>query len=166
MLRARLLAVALTVVALAPLLSPLASASTTPLTSMVEEKLGELASRLSTLEENVTVYEATLITGDRVVAVKGPYGWSVSVAAAKPGRSFLVMESAGTVYVVPTDVDLSRFDVELFNLARIHEYRELGLNGTPIIVKLRLEPEGLEATLSRLKSTKLSIATILDWLPT
>jgi len=67
------------------------------------------------------VYNITLITGDVVLAWVAENGTVLSIAIepahpAKLGQNFLVLKIFNSTYVIPSDVDVRKFDLELFNV--------------------------------------------------
>jgi subtilisin family serine protease len=94
----------------------------------------------------------TLITGDEVYAAKTPNGtWAILVRPVKADRTFRVSIVGDNVYVIPSDVNLEKFSIDLFNVKLLAEYQKLGIKDIPIIVKVRRLPgETLGQTFSRL----------------
>ncbi|OYT48595.1 MAG: hypothetical protein B6U85_02205 [Desulfurococcales archaeon ex4484_42] len=88
-------------------------------------------------DENVKSYDVYLVTGDRVIIkyVNGKY--MITIKPSNPHRMFMVMRSGSDIVVLPSDVDLKKFDVRLFSIKFLSKYKEYGINYLPLIVKIR-----------------------------
>jgi subtilisin family serine protease len=80
----------------------------------------------------------TLITGDVVIASESPTGqWSVSVTPADPSKSgqhFQTFETSEGTYVLPSNVNLEKLDVEFFNVEYLIKNGYHNMEKLPIIV--------------------------------
>jgi len=99
------------------------------------------------------IYDVYLITGDRVLVtyVNGKY--LIRVKPANVHRSFIVLHKGNDIYVVPTDVNLEKFDLDLFNIRVINEIERFSVGHLPIIVKVRSDVM-LDEFISKLTSKR------------
>ena len=69
--------------------------------------------------EREEVKEVTLISGDKVIVFTAPDGEKQYIfypAARESYQGYHTLRKGGYTYIVPGGVDLSRFDLELFNI--------------------------------------------------
>ncbi|MFC1994704.1 S8 family serine peptidase, partial [Chloroflexota bacterium] len=96
---------------------------------MTEAEPGALAG-------DAQVYELTLVSGDTVVVtVAADSTKSVAVRPAYPERrAFNIFELNGSTYVIPSDADRQRFDLELFNIDYLIDEEYHKLSYLPLLV--------------------------------
>jgi subtilisin family serine protease len=86
------------------------------------------------------LYNVTLITGDSVLVRVAENGtiFSIAVNPADPtklGRNFLILKIRNSTYVIPSDIDIRRFDLELFNINLLIKEGYAELPYIPIIIE-------------------------------
>ncbi len=83
----------------------------------------------------------TLITGDVVIASELPTGqWSVSISPADPlksGQHFQTFETPEGTYVIPSNVNLEKLDIEFFNIDYLIKNGYHNAEKLPIIVSTK-----------------------------
>ncbi len=109
----------------------------------------------------------TLIDGSKIKIVKSKedkvLGYIVDVAnPTKFGQSFKRIVKNGKTYIIPSGVDLSKIDFELFNIETLAEYEENGYIRTLIHVDSNIPPviaskKGDIATLNKIENVKSTI---------
>ncbi|MEM2240536.1 MAG: hypothetical protein QXL27_09610 [Candidatus Bathyarchaeia archaeon] len=106
------------------------------------------------------IYNVTLITGDSVLVVVAENGTILSVAIqpadlTKLGQNFLVFKIHNSTYVIPSNLDIRKFDLDLFNIDLLIRdgYEEL-LN-IPIIVEYHTD---LNTFIRQLKTQGANVA--------
>jgi subtilisin family serine protease len=138
-----------------------------------DESGGDAAHAQPQIDQPVeAVYEATLMTGDRVLAevrADGTYGVTIDPAARDSSDpTFETMRIDGDVYVIPSDVaplTQDKLDRELFNVTKLAGYDEPG--GVPVIITYDEQPSvralGIseDVTTPTVLSSIDAIATIL-----
>jgi len=98
-----------------------------------------------------TTNEVTLITGD--VVVFGNLSDLQRNIAIIPvdqtdlGRHFLTYDTPKGTYVIPSDIDLDKFDIELFNVKYLIEEGYYNMTSMPIIINVVEIDETFEQTL-------------------
>lgn len=85
-----------------------------------------------------TVYRVTLVTGDIVIATDlSEEQKSVSIIPADPtkmGQGFQAFETPKGTYVIPSDVNLDKLDIELFNIDYLISEGYHNMANLPVIV--------------------------------
>ncbi|MEM2627337.1 MAG: S8 family serine peptidase, partial [Ignisphaera sp.] len=102
----------------------------------VLSKASSIEKDLANISDGETLV-ATLITGDKVVASVQGDRIGVMVEPAEKGREFSVFTRGDALYVIPKDVNLAVFDLELFNIRILHEYLKISKDVMPLIVKVK-----------------------------
>jgi len=86
-----------------------------------------------------TVYRVTLVTGDIVTWTHLPGGRkSISIIPADPtrlGQSFQTFETPKGTYVIPSDVNLEKLDIELFNIDYLVSEGYHNMKKLPVMVR-------------------------------
>jgi len=86
-----------------------------------------------------TVYQVTLVTGDIVTWTHLSEGQkSISIIPADPtklGQSFQTFETPKGTYVIPSDVNLEKLDIELFNIDYLVGEGYQNMTNLPVIVR-------------------------------
>lgn len=90
-------------------------------------------------ETVIEIYEVYLITGDKVYVYNTSSGLKVgSIKPADPQRKntdYIIINTGESIYVIPKDVDLNKFDKELFNVAYLVKNKYYNKTYLPIIIK-------------------------------
>jgi subtilisin family serine protease len=86
------------------------------------------------------LYNVTLITGDVVLAMVADNGTVISVSIypsdpTKLGQNFLILKICNSTYVIPSNVNLHVFDLELFNIDLLIREGYAELPYIPLIVQ-------------------------------
>ncbi|RLF97609.1 MAG: hypothetical protein DRN49_07295, partial [Thaumarchaeota archaeon] len=107
------------------------------------------------------VCKVTLITGD-TVNVLNCSGKRLYVVNATVEREFQVLKTPGGTYIIPVNVDLGKFDLELFNVDYLIDEGYYKLNHIPVLISLNKRVSKI-GVLSEIKSIKgLSISKIFS----
>jgi len=92
------------------------------------------------LQTSGKVVNVTLITGDVVFATIAENGTVVSVSVSpsdptKLGQNFLILKMHNSTYVIPSNIDLSIYDLDLFNIDLLIKEGYSELPYIPVIVQ-------------------------------
>ncbi|MEM2229527.1 MAG: S8 family serine peptidase, partial [Ignisphaera sp.] len=101
-----------------------------------DEDILNLGEDIEGLNEGETL-SVTLITGDSVTILKKDGKISVAIDAVDIRKNFYVFPKGNTIYVVPEDVDLKKFDIELFNIRLLADHINMTRGRIPLIIKVR-----------------------------
>jgi parallel beta-helix repeat protein len=133
------IAIALTVLLYLGFIIPMLSLSST--SPEAEERGKTLSIPVTSPSEQLKtrLVNVTLITGDIVFAMVAENGTvlSVSIHPADPtklGQNFLVLKMRNFTYVIPSSVNLSKFDLELFNIDLLIKEGYSELPYIPVII--------------------------------
>ncbi|MFQ6129989.1 MAG: S8 family serine peptidase, partial [Candidatus Hadarchaeaceae archaeon] len=99
-------------------------------------------------QPNDEIYEVTLITGDVVVTSVTPDGQKNFATRpanhTKSGQNFQIFQRENKTYVIPSDVDLRKLDIELFNVDYLIEEGYYKQTYLPLIIVYRPTIGGLK----------------------
>jgi subtilisin family serine protease len=105
-------------------------------------KSGQEWQRNGLSDQNIhaKLYNLTLVTGDSVLVRVAENGTILSVTvnpanSTKLGQSFIILEMHNSTYVIPSNIDTKKFDLELFNIDLLIKEEYDKLPYIPIIVE-------------------------------
>jgi subtilisin family serine protease len=112
-------------------------------TSVKAEEHGKTSTKVSGQTRQAVegrLYNVTLITGDVVLAMVADNGTVLSVSIypsdpTKLGQNFLILKIRNSTYVIPSNVNLHVFDLELFNIDLLIREGYAELPYIPLIVQ-------------------------------
>jgi subtilisin family serine protease len=130
----------LTILLISSLIAPMPSLISA---SARAEEHGKTSTRVSGQTRQAVegrLYNVTLITGDVVLAMVADNGTVISVSIypsdpTKLGQNFLILKIRNSTYVIPSNVNLHVFDLELFNIDLLIREGYAELPYIPLIVQ-------------------------------
>ena len=159
-----------------------ARADSFPELSYPEESVSGSPAAQTVQASSAEATEVPLITGDTVIVSVMPDGtknYGILPAENQTGHDYLIVErtpnpSSETdevetiTYVLPNDIDLSLFDMELFNISYLVEekYHELPYIPVLIVEQPQISPAQIEATGSRIATAAEEVSVYNEFMTT